>query len=165
MDATLIDSVFVEQSDNVMSILRNADFRLFSRSYIVQRTLQHLTNNESESSDYQKYFQYICDLECYPHSSHENSKKLHVVVSLINAWNLSKCQNAPKYKTEVSNDKNVESSVNLNVMEGGHTTTDRTRILNLMLLNVKNDLEYGKLLEQLYIYEEEQRIDELVYGW
>ena len=165
MDATLINSVFVEQSDNVMSILRNADFRLFSRSYIVQRTLQHLTNNESESSDYQKYFQYICDLECYPHSSYDNAKKLHVVVSLINAWHLSKCQNAPKYKTEVSNDKNVEGSVNLNVMEGGHTTTDRTRILNLMLLNVRNDLEYGKLLEQLYIHEEEQRVDELVYGW
>ena len=59
----------------------------------------------------------------------------------------------------------MEDSLNPNFMEGDHTTTDRKRILNLMLLNVKNDLEYGKLLEQLYIYEEEQRIDELVYGW
>ena len=50
-------------------------------------------------------------------------------------------------------------------MEGGHTSTERTRLLNLMLLNVNNDLEYGKLLEQLYIHEEEQRVDELVYGW
>ena len=165
MDATLMTSVFGEHSHRVMSILRSSDFGVFSRSYILQRTLQHLTNNESESSDYQKYFRYICDLECYPHSAYDNSKRLHVVVSLINAWHLSKCQNALKCKNEVRNDENAEDGVNLKVMEGGHTSTERTRILNLMLLNVKNDLEYGKLLEQLYIHEEEQRVDELVYGW
>ena len=164
INAVLINSVFVEQSNKVMSILSDKDFKVFSRSYILNRTIKLLDNDKNES-DYQKYFHYICDLECFPQCDHDNDKKLHFLVSLINVWLLNKYQNSMKCENVVSNEIHVSESTNHNDIGGGCLSYERTRILNLMLFNVRNDPKYIKLLEHLYIEEDEQKEDELVYGW
>ena len=164
INAVLINSVFVEQSNKVMSILSDKDFKVFSRSYILNRTIKLLDNDKNES-DYQKYFHYICDLECFPQCDHDNDKKLHFLVSLINVWLLNKYQNSMKCENVVSNEIHVSESINHNDIGGGCLSYERTRILNLMLFNVRNDPKYIKLLEHLYIEEDEQKEDELVYGW
>ena len=38
------------------------------------RTIKLLDNDKNES-DYQKYFHYICDLECFPECDHDNDQK------------------------------------------------------------------------------------------
>ena len=164
INAVLINSVFVEQSNKVMSILSDKDFKVFSRSYILNRTIKLLDNDKNES-DYQKYFHYICDLECFPQCDHDNDKKLHFLVSLINVWLLNKYQNSMKCENVVSNEIHVSESINHNDIGGGCLSYERTRILNSMLCNVRNDPKYIKLLEHLYIEEDEQKEDELVYGW
>ena len=164
INAVLINSVFVEQSNKVMSILSDKDFKVFSRSYILNRTIKLLDNDKNES-DYQKYFHYICDLECFPQCDHDNDKKLHFLVSLINVWLLNKYQDSLKCENMVSNEIHVSESINHNDIGGGCLSYERTRILNLMLCNVRNDPKYIKLLEHLYIQEDEQKEDELVYGW
>ena len=164
INAVFINSVFVEQSNKVMSILSDKDFKVFSRSYILNRTIKLLDNDKNES-DYQKYFHYICDLECFPECDHDNDKKLHFLVSLINVWLLNKYQNSFECENVVSNEIHMSESMNHNDMGGGCLSYERTRILNLMLLNVRNDPKYIKLLEHLYIQEDEQKEDELVYGW
>ena len=164
INAVLINSVFVEQSNKVMSILSDKDFKVFSRSYILNRTIKLLDNDNNES-DYQKYFHYICDLECFPQCDHDNDKKLHFLVSLINVWLLNKYQNSFKCENVVSNEIHVTESINDNDIGGGCLSYERTRILNLMLFNVRNNPKYIKLLQHLYIQEDEQREDELVYGW
>ena len=164
INAVLINSVFVEQSNKVMSILSDKDFKVFSRSYILNRTIKLLDNDKNES-DYQKYFHYICDLECFPECDHDNDKKLHFLVSLINVWLLNKSQNSFECENMVSNEIHVSDSINHNDIGGGCLAYERTRILNLMLFNVKNDPKYMKLLAHLYMQEDEQKEDELVYGW
>ena len=165
INAVLINSVFVEQSNKVMSILSDKDFKVFSRSYILNRTIKLLDNDKNES-DYQKYFHYICDLECFPECDHDNDKKLHFLVSLINVWLLNKYQNSFECeKNVVTNEIHMSESINHNDIGGGCLSYERTRILNLMLCNVRNDPKYIKLLEHLYIQEDEQKEDELVYGW
>ena len=164
MDVAVIKSVFFEQSNKIMSILGDANFRKFSRSYILKRTLQ-LSNSNVNESDYQKCFQYLCDLESYPQCS-DNNDKTHFLVSLINAWYLSRCQNVKKCENVVSSsDTKVGDSLNPNTIEGENASTERNRILNSMLLNVSCDLEYSTLLELLYIHEEERREEQLLYGW
>ena len=46
INAVLINSVFVEQSNKVMSILSDKDFKVFSRSYILNRTIKLLDNDK-----------------------------------------------------------------------------------------------------------------------
>ena len=165
MDVAVIKSVFFEQSNKIISILGDANFRIFSRSYILKRTLQYSNSNVNES-DYQKCFQCLCDLESYPPQCSDNNDKTHFLVSLINAWYLSKCQNMKKCENVVSKcDTKAGDSLNLNTIEGDNASTERKRILNSMLLNVRCDLEYSTLLELLYIHEEERREEQLVYGW
>ena len=65
----------------------------------------------------------------------------------------------------MSNEIHVSKNINHNDIGGGCLSYERTRILNLMLCNVRNDPKYIKLLEHLYIQEDEQKEDELVYGW
>ena len=150
INAVLINSVFVEQSNKVMSILSDKDFKVFSRSYILNRTIKLLDNDNNES-DYQKYFHYICDLECFPRCDHDNDKKLHFLVSLINVWLLNKYQNSFKCENVVSNEIHVNESINDNDIGGGCLSYERTRILNLMLFNVRNNPKYINVQEVLCI--------------
>ena len=160
MDTALINSVFFEQSNEVISLLSDFDFKVFSRSYILKNTLKLLNDNGNES-DYRKYFKHICDLECYTDTQDDNDKKLHLLMSLINAWHLRKYQNIPKGQ----NSANSEMQVRERYIADDQGFHERKRILNLLLCNVNSDEEYKRLLDELYIIEEEQKVDELVYGW
>ena len=161
MDAALINSVFFEQSNEVISLLTNFDFKVFARSYILKNTLK-LLNDES---DYQKYFKHICDLECYTNSQDDNDKKLHLLISLINAWHLRKYQHTPKRQNSANNERQTINRLSVDDIVDDQGLHERKRILDSLLSNVNNDEEYKRFLDKLYIIEEERKVDELVYGW
>ena len=164
MDAALIDSVFFEQSNEVISLLSDFNFKVFSRSYILKNTLKLLNDNGNES-DYRKYFKHICDLECYTDSQDDNDKKMHLLMSLINAWHLRKYQNIPEGQNTANSEIQVRERLGSNNIADDQGFHERKRILDLLLCNVNCDEEYKRLLDELYMIEEEQKVDELVYGW
>ena len=164
MDAALINSVFFEQSNEVLSLLTDFDFKVFSRSYILKNTLKLLKDNGNES-DYQKFFKHICDLECYENGQDDNDKKLHLLISLINAWHLRKYEHTPKTQNSANNEGQTINRLSVDDIVDDQGPHERKRILNSLLSNVNNDEEYKRLLDKLYIIEEERKVDELVYGW
>ena len=91
VDISLIKSTFPQTFENIFKILREDGFQVFSRTYILNHIL-HCLNEESASneSNYLKYFQYLCSLDKYPERQSNSEKDLNLIISLINAWHLSK---------------------------------------------------------------------------
>ena len=164
MNDSVLNSIFGEQSTDVINMLADPDFKIFSRTYILEHTL-NLLKDDKNVSDYRKFFHHICYLEGYPQCQEDDDKKLHLAMSLINAWNLRKYKKTRKYVYSVYNGSHVMESVNLSIISGDGRLTERKRILNSMLLRVNNDPEYRQLLEDLYLHEKEQMKDAFVYGW
>merc|ERR1712020_687428 len=102
MNDSVLKSIFGEQSTNVINMLADPDFKIFSRTYILEHTLS-LLEDDKNVSDYRKFFHHICYLESYPHCQEDDDKKLHLAMSLINAWNLRKYKKTRKYVNSVYN--------------------------------------------------------------
>ena len=96
MNDSVLNSIFGEHSTDVINMLADQDFRIFSRTYILEHTL-NLLKDDKNVSDYRKFFHHICYLESYPRCQEDDDKKLHLAMSLINAWNLRKYNSGNKY--------------------------------------------------------------------
>lgn len=58
VDASLIEATFSEESETVVSILKDDTFKVFARNHILNHILNDLNKGKSDS-DYHKYFEHI----------------------------------------------------------------------------------------------------------
>ena len=165
-DTSFIEVAFSEQSNIILDLLSDKKFRSFSRTYVLRNILKLLTRNKTKESDYRKYFEHLCCLESFPQAQNDTDAKLNFIISLINAWYLSKHKINLKHKTS-ENDfqkKNKQTVIDVSV-PNKERIIDRIRIINLMLESIFCDEQYNMYLKELYELEDEQDEEELVYGW
>ena len=163
-DTSFIQSFF-EQSDRVIDLLCDDNFKIFSRKYILDTILKLLKTNAKET-DYKKYFGHLCCLESYPEEQKDSESKLNFIISLMNAWFLMKnktyflkdqqpltrnCEDQRSRKNQVNNDNEKKK--------------EREQIINNLIKNVSCDAQYFQHLKALYDLEDEEDEEELVYGW
>ena len=164
-DISFITS-FSEQSDKVINLLVDENFKLFSRRYIL-RNLVKLLKNHAKESDYKKCFGHLCCLESYPVEQKDTESKLNFIISLINAWYL----NQKRPNGFIPNDlstfqaiRNEDKLVNIDQPQN-QIKIYREKYIHQMLESVSIDHQYYKYLEALYDLEDEREEEELVYGW
>ena len=164
-DISFITS-FSEQSDKVINLLVDENFKLFSRRYIL-RNLVKLLKNHAKESDYKKCFGHLCCLESYPVEQKDTESKLNFIISLINAWYLNQKRPNGLIPNDLSTFqaiRNEDKLVNIDQPQN-QIKIYREKYIHQMLESVLIDHQYYKYLEALYDLEDEQEEEELVYGW
>ena len=159
-DISLINSFF-EQSDKVIGLLRDEEFKIFSRKYILNAILKLLKTNGKET-DYKKYFGHLCCLESYPEEQKDSDSKLNFIISLMNAWFLNQSRSS-QLQDPLSKTLGMEE--NRNYQDNQERTMLREKIVTMLLINVSCDIQYFQYLESLHELEDEEDEEELVYGW
>ena len=163
-DTSFIQSFF-EQSDRVIDLLCDDNFKIFSRKYILDTILKLLKTNAKET-DYKKYFGHLCCLESYPEEQKDSESKLNFIISLMNAWFLMKNKT---YLSEVQQPltKNCENQrIRKNEANYQHEKRNaREQIINNLIKDISSDAQYIQHLKVLYDLEDEEDEEELVYGW
>ena len=165
-DASLIKSTFPENANVVLSILANGEFKTFARTHILNHILNDL-NRHSNESDYHKYFKYLCYLDKIPQSQNDREKNTNLIVSLINAWYLSKTNNeyVPDAKIGDAFSTNENSGIDsINEMTSNQTF-ERKRLIRLLLFNASLDDQYSTCLNELCDMEQNQIDQETIDYW
>ena len=165
-DASLIKSTFPENANVVLSILANGEFKTFARTHILNHILNDL-NRHSNESDYHKYFKYLCYLDKIPQSQNDREKNTNLIVSLINAWYLSKTNNeyVPDGKIGDAFSTNENSGIDsINEMTSNQTF-ERKRLIRLLLFNASLDDQYSTCLNELCDMEQNQIDQEILDYW
>ena len=156
---------FFEQSDKIIDLLCDENFKIFSRRYILNTILKLLKTNAKET-DYKKYFGHLCCLESYPEEQRDSDSKLNFIISLMNAWFLMKNQT---YSLEVQQPlaKNYVYRKSRNNVANYHHERKKAReqIINNLIMDISCDAQYIQHLEILYDLENEEDEEEVVYGW
>ena len=162
VDISLIKSTFPQTFENIFKILREEGFQAFSRTYILNHIL-HCLNEESASneSNYLKHFQYLCSLDKYPERQNNSEKNLNLIISLINAWHLSK-KNSTNHNSKFLKFNEADVSVK---PSSSKQVLERKRLIELLLFNVSVETQYAKLLEELYQLEDTRDEEEFVSYW
>ena len=163
-DTSFIQSFF-EQSDKVIDLLCDDNFKIFSRKYILNTILKLLKTNAKET-DYKKYFGHLCCLESYPEEQKDSESKLNFIISLMNAWFLMKNKS---YLLEIHEPlaKDCENQrIRKNAANYQHEKRNaREQIIKNLIKNVSCDTQYIQHLKLLYDLEDEEDEEESVYGW
>ena len=166
-DTSFIESFF-EQSETVIELLCDENFKIFSRKYILNTILKLLKTNAKET-DYKKQFGHLCCLESFPEEQKDSESKLNFIISLMNAWFLKKNRIIPRNFNESSqpfqeNFEEVETRKNKANYDHERKQA-REKIINKLIIDVSCDAQYIEHLKLLYDLEDEEDEDELVYGW
>ena len=151
-----IESAFQEKSGMVLRLLRDENFKSFSREYVLRRMLKGLDDNINEIQ-YRKYIEHLCYLEDY----HQEQRKsctvpeLDFVVALLNAWYLSiwylhgTTYQPGKVKISTSG---KEPPADIKNNKNGRDQ-QRRRIIKHLLSCVSTDDQYRQYLKSLCIIE------------
>ena len=140
-----------EEAQIVAKIFEDEDFKTFSRRHILKHTLRQLSDDPNES-EYLKYFHYLCYLENYQAGSENN---MDLIMSLINAWYLSKNGLRSKAQNEESaTRKDTEHTFDDLSNRLNDQALERKRIIELLYFNVSLDQQYLKHLKELSNMEE-----------
>ena len=148
---TLPKSTFSDDDHNlILEMLLKKDFKVFSRTYVLKHLLSSLNNNPS-TLEFLKYFNYLCYLEKFPESYEDSEINLNLIISLINAWYLSKtdarCNSGHSDNNTRRENNKHDGTHNTNCSD--KLTLERTRISELLLSNVSLDAQYAKYLKEL----------------
>lgn len=154
---SLPKSTFSDDDHNlILEMLLKNEFKIFSRTYVLKHLLSSLNNNPS-TLEFLKYFNYLCYLEKFPHNYEDSEINMNLIISLINAWYLSKtdarCYSGHSDNNTRENNKH-DGTHNTNCRD--KLTLERKRISELLLFNVSLDAQYAKYLKELCDVEEHQ---------
>ena len=157
-DISKIKIAFAEHSKEVMKTLADENFAMFSKAYILRRTLTLLYDGATETL-YRKHFVFICLLGGYPMMKSDNVSLPNFIVPLINAWYQT-------WKEEIITQKETFLLIEEKSEPSGRRSTvcdqkrnERKRILSLMLFD-KNNFENFKIrLKELYDFEQDQEME------
>ena len=159
-DTSFIESFF-EQSEKVIELLCDENFKIFSRKYILNTILKLLKTNAKET-DYKKHFGHLCCLESFPEEQKDSESKLNFIISLMNVWFLEKSQYCSQPFQE--NLKDEETKI-IRPSYDNERKQAREKIINKLIIDVSCDEQYIEHLKLLYDLEDEEDEEELVYGW
>ena len=157
-DISKIEIAFAEHSNEVMKTLADENFTMFSRAYILRRTLTLLYDGATETL-YRKHFVFICVLGGYPMLTSDNVSLPNFIVPLINAW-----YKAGQEKVIIQNEtfllleENTEPSARRSTV-CDQKRNERKRILSLMLFDKNNIENFKTLLKELYDFEQNQEME------
>ena len=157
-DIGKIKVAFAVHSEEVMKTLADENFAMFSRAYILRRTLTLLYDGATETL-YRKHFVFICVLGGYPMLTSDNVSLPNFIVPLINAW-----YKAGQEKVIIQNETFLLLEENTELSARRSTVCDqkrneRKRILSLMLFD-KNNIKNSKIhLKELYDFEQNQEME------
>ena len=141
-----------------MNTLVDENFAMFSRAYILRRTLTLLYDGATETL-YRKHFVFICVLGGYPMMKSDNVSLPNFIVPLINAWYQT-------WKEEVITQKETFFLFEEKSEPSGRRSTicaqkqnERKRIVSLMLFDKDNIENFKTRLKELYDFEQNQEMD------
>ena len=144
-----INTAFEGKSGMVLRLLQDANFKSFSRKYVLKRMLNGLNENMNEVH-YIKYIEHLCYLENYHQKQRVNGTepKLDFVVALLNAWYLSKKRASYQAgKTETST-SGKEQSIDITDHKN-RRDWERRRTINQLLSCVSTVDQYTYHLQHL----------------
>ena len=163
---SLPKSTYSDDDHNlILEMLLKKDFKIFSRTYVLKHLLSSLNNNPT-TVEFLKYFNYLCYLEKFPQSYEDSEINLNLIISLINAWYLSKTDarcNSDHGDNNTRENNKHDDTHNTNCRD--KLTLERKRISELLLFNVSLDAQYAKYLKELCDVAERQNDVNGVIFW
>ena len=142
---------FQVKSDKVLTLVRDKNFKSFSRDHVLKRLLKDLNNNVNEVH-YLQHLEHLCNLENYYQQPTENFTKVtsDLIVALLNAWYLSKNTTSyqPRKAKRMTSTRRIKQSVDITNHEN-RRNGERKRIIDDLLPCVSNDEKYAHRLKKL----------------
>ena len=124
-------------------------FKIFSRRYILRKTLEML-RTEPDETKYYTYKNHLINIEkCFENSSLEYISN-DLAVALTNAWHLSDC-NDDNDPEGCSNKQDLSTGASAFPFENKEDVMylEKSKLISSMLLIAKNDDEYCQCLTKL----------------
>ena len=163
-----IESAFKEKSGMVLRLLRDENFKSFSREHVLRHMLKGLNDNINEIQ-YLKYIEHLRYLENYHHDQRESCTEpnLDFFVALLNAWYLSiwylhgTNYQPGEVKTSTSGNEPPADITN----HKSRRDQERQRIINNLLSCVSIDDQYRHYLKNLCSIERNRYEQDIPRCW
>ena len=152
-DILKIERAFPEHSGEVIRIMADEHFTIFSRNFILRRTLKLLCDGSTDTL-YRKHFVFICVLGGYPMMRGDTMSFHNFIITLINAWyHASKVNINEGHENAILFEENTDKCISKGCNK---IQNERKRLIHLMLIDKDNEQQYNQHLKELYDFEQNQ---------